>query len=220
MDLRGYPPSSVPLDQSEYSMDLLATDILAIVDNEGYDNVTLLCHDWGSTVAWTFALEYTNRTRALITMNGDSPTFEDLLATDPEQQEISRYAFPFEAWQPGQDKNISLLIENFRNASYAAEIAAYLDASPIDGMMNYYKEDYPRPPYNETREYIYHTVPAMMLWGEGDPYFSGKTLNNLVRHYSLGVRVVTIPDAGHWVFHDQHERVNRELQSFLDMWGI
>ena len=218
--MRGYPPSDVPLDQSAYDIDIIATDILAILDNEGLDNATLVSHDWGSTPAWTFALTYTNRTRALITMNGDSPTFADLLATDPEQQLISRYALPFEAWQPGQPKNISSLIENFRNASYAAEIAAYLDASPIDGMMNWYKEDYPRAPFQGSDPWIYHTVPALILWGEGDPYFSGKTINNLVRHYELGVRIVTIPDAGHWVFHDQYDRVNRELQSFLDLWGI
>ena len=201
-------------------MDLLASDILAILDNEGLDNATIISHDWGGTVGWTFALTYTNRTRALVAVNTDSPTFEDLLATDPEQQEISRYAFPFEAWQPGQPKNISLLIENYRNASYAAEIAAYLDASPIDGMMNYYKEDYTKPPYDGPRPYIYHTVPSLILWGEGDPYFSSKTINNLVRHYELGVRIITIPDSGHWVMHDQHDRFNRELQSFLDFWDI
>lgn len=52
-DTRGSGRSSVPTSVSDYRLELLATDLLAVVDAVSPDEaVHLLAHDWGSLEAW------------------------------------------------------------------------------------------------------------------------------------------------------------------------
>jgi len=53
------------------------------------------------------------------------------------------------------------------------------------------------------------------LWGTEDEYFSPKTIDGVEGWFEEGVRLVTVPGAGHWVFRDEPGRSNREIESFL-----
>jgi pimeloyl-ACP methyl ester carboxylesterase len=62
-------------------------------------------------------------------------------------------------------------------------------------------------------------VPALIVWGMEDPYFSLSFLDDLARWFTQSLRVVTVPKAGHWVFQDAAITVNRELRSWLENLG-
>ena len=58
-------------------------------------------------------------------------------------------------------------------------------------------------------------VPTVFLWGEGDRFFGGPDKGEAVAARNPNLRVVRIPDAGHFVWIDDPDRVVRELERFL-----
>jgi len=149
------------------------------------------------------------------------PVFLPLIEFDAEEQYYARYTIPYYTYEPPQPKNVSRLVEHIRNETYRDEIAAYLEASPITGMLNFYKNNYPGPPYgrNVSTEGWVQKVPTLLLWGEEDPYFSPKLLDGLIGWFDEGIRLVTVPGAGHWAFRDKWFAVDLEIWSFLDSVG-
>jgi pimeloyl-ACP methyl ester carboxylesterase len=57
-------------------------------------------------------------------------------------------------------------------------------------------------------------VPALVLWGQRDPYLSFR-LAARQREAFPTARVVVLPDSGHWPFVDEPGRVAQELTAFL-----
>lgn len=90
--------------------------------------------------------------------------------------------------------------------------------SPLYGMLDFYNENFPAPPYGQdlSTEGLAERVPSSIIWGELDPYFSPAMLNSLEARFEYGIRLVTVPGAGHWSPRDKPARFNAELKSFLD----
>src|SRR3981081_4550713 len=51
-DLRGYGASGKPSGVDDYSLLLLASDVLAILDRLGVEKAHVVGHDWGAALAW------------------------------------------------------------------------------------------------------------------------------------------------------------------------
>lgn len=216
--LRGYPPSDIPSAHSNYSSQLMVSDLAAILDSESIDRAIMVGHDVGGAVTQMFAYAFPERVTALVLTNTPFiPTFIPLVEFDQEQQKMSHYTPKYFGYIEGQPKNISTIVENIWNDTYRQEITDYLQDSPMAGMLSFYNENYPGPPYgqNVNLDGLVQGVPTCILWGEEDPYFPAKTLDGLEKLFSDGFRLVTIPHAGHWSFRDQPVRWNAELESFL-----
>ncbi|ETS83248.1 hypothetical protein PFICI_05124 [Pestalotiopsis fici W106-1] len=216
--LRGYPPSDVPSGHSNYSSHSFVSDLASILDNESIDRAILIGHDVGGVVTQMFAYTFPERVTALVMTNTPFiPTFIPLVEFDAEQQKMSHYTLKYFDYVEGQPKNISTIVENIWNDTYRQEITDYLQNSPLAGMLSFYNENYPAPPYGQqvNLDGLIQSVPSCIIWGEEDPYFSPRTLDGLESWFSDGVRLVTIPHAGHWSFRDQPTRWNAELDSFL-----
>ena len=62
-DMRGYGETEPkPRAVADYCIDRLMEDVAALIDASGAKKVTLIGHDWGAGLAWTFA---TNKVRPL-----------------------------------------------------------------------------------------------------------------------------------------------------------
>ena len=221
--LRGFPPSGVPQLKSDYDVAHFTSDMLAIFqDAKVQKPAYLVGHDIGGGVAQQFAYAHNDLISALIMVNTPVlPTFLPLIEFDAEQQSLSSYTLEYYAYEPGQPKNATFIAEGIRNATYRNSIVEYLNASPIRGMLNFYTEQFPGPPYFELSTFNYslaqysYKLPCQIIYGIQDPYFSIKILDGLSKWFSYGVRLVTIPGAGHWLFQNAPEKFNRELESFL-----
>lgn len=64
-DQRGYSPDARPPRISDYRIDRLAGDVLALADAAGADRFHLLGHDWGGGIGWHLAATYPDRIRTL-----------------------------------------------------------------------------------------------------------------------------------------------------------
>ena len=73
-DQRGYGYSSVPANVTDYGIEQLTGDLLALVDETGQSQATFVGHDWGALIVWDVARLYPERVTAVI---GVSVPFTD-----------------------------------------------------------------------------------------------------------------------------------------------
>jgi pimeloyl-ACP methyl ester carboxylesterase len=143
-------------------------------------------------------------------------TFDSVVNSNPQQQAMSEYTLPYLQYQPGNDKNIAFVTRNIRDTRWRRVISEYLDENPMEGMLAYYKANYPSPPYRPQEPAGYrYGVPALIVWGIEEEYFAPSVLNDLTNYFSAPIRLATVPGAGHWVHQDAPERVSAEIRSWL-----
>jgi pimeloyl-ACP methyl ester carboxylesterase len=71
LDLRGWGWSDAPRD--DYAKATFATDILALMDAERLDRVSLLGHDWGGYTSFLLSLEHPERIARMIALDVTPP---------------------------------------------------------------------------------------------------------------------------------------------------
>lgn len=76
---RGYGNSSRPDDVTDYDIEHLTGDLVALLDHYGYRDATFVGHDWGAMVVWGLALLHPSRVNKVINLSlpyqerGDTP---------------------------------------------------------------------------------------------------------------------------------------------------
>ena len=220
VDLRGYNLSDKPPGVESYAMPRLASDISAVIHHLGEEKAVVVGHDWGGAIAWTLAMIQPDMVEKLIICN--LPHFKGLqreLATNPEQQKNSQYARNF------QEPNAHLQLTAEVLAGWVTDPDAktsYIDAfekSDFEAMLNYYKANYPRPPYTESDEPVIKVkCPVLMFHGLEDWALLPGALNDTWKWIDNELTLVTIPGAGHFVQHDASERVTQVMRRWLLNW--
>jgi pimeloyl-ACP methyl ester carboxylesterase len=94
-------------------------------------------------------------------------------------------------------------------------IEAWSQPGAATGMINYYRSSVRTPA--KTAEAAIHPIkaPTLVIWGQQDAYL-GQELAEPDHDDVPGLeRVERLPDASHWVHHDDAERVNQLLIDFF-----
>ena len=65
---RGYGHSSRPAEVTEYDIEHLTGDLIALLDHYGYEDATFVGHDWGANVVWNLALLHPERVKQIINL--------------------------------------------------------------------------------------------------------------------------------------------------------
>ncbi len=60
-DQRGFGLTEAPVGKSEYTIDRIAADAIALLDKLGIERAALMGHDWGAAVGWWLAGTYPDR---------------------------------------------------------------------------------------------------------------------------------------------------------------
>ena len=217
MDLRGYNRSDKPKGLDNYAIPKLVSDVAAVIRDMGEKKAVIVGHDWGGMVAWQFAMTNPEMTDRLAVLNLPHPKgLNRELANNPDQQRNSQYARAFQL--PGAHK----LLTAERLAGWVkgeAKRAKYIEAmkrSDFEAMLNYYKRNYPRPPYEEdTSEPVRLKIPALLIHGLDDKALLHGALNRTWEWLDGDLTLVTIPGAGHFVHHDKPALVSRTLKMWL-----
>ncbi|WP_236030511.1 alpha/beta fold hydrolase [Paractinoplanes lichenicola] len=71
---RGYGNSSVPAAVTDYDIEHLTGDLVALLDHYEYEDATFVGHDWGAMVVWGLTLLHPNRVNRVINLS--VPYFE------------------------------------------------------------------------------------------------------------------------------------------------
>ena len=217
IDQRGYNRSDKPVGLDNYAIPKLVSDVAAVIRDMGEKKAVIVGHDWGGMVAWSFAMSKPEMTDRLAVLNLPHPKgLNRELANNPDQQRNSQYARAFQL--PGAHK----LLTAERLAGWVkggAKRAKYIEAmkrSDFEAMLNYYKRNYPRPPYEEdTSDPVRLKMPVLLIHGLDDKALLHGALNRTWEWLDGDLTMVTIPGAGHFVHHDKPSLVSRTLKMWL-----
>jgi epoxide hydrolase 4 len=218
MDLRGYNLSDKPDRQEEYDATRLVNDVAAVIRAEGRQSATVVGHDWGGFVAWQFAFRRPEMLERLILVNFPHPKgLTRELAHNPEQAANSEYARNFQ--QP--DSHLRISAEGLsRAASQGDETIRqkYVEAferSSLEAMMFYYRQNYPREPYQEIPQTPVVSVPVLQFHGLDDTFLLHHGLNGTWQWLGSDYTLVTIPGVGHWAHLEAADLVTSTMKSWL-----
>lgn len=214
-DQRGYNESDKPEGVDNYRVEKLVADLDAVIDHFGQRKAIVAGHDWGGMVAWSYAMAHPDKTERLMILNLPHPQgILRELANNPLQRAASQYAREFQKPDAAGKMTPEMLTFWIRDAAAKDHYIQAFKKSSIEGMLNYYKANYPREPY-EKRELPKVQCPVLIFHGLKDPALLPGALNDTWNWVSKDLTLITIPDAGHWVHDDAAEQVTRSMLRWL-----
>ena len=228
-NLRGYGESSKPRAVSAYSIDVLLSDIAALIDASGRDDVTLVGHDWGAVQAWMFAIRRVRPLQRLVIMNVPHPACMRRELRTFRQLRKSWYVFFFQIpWLPERllrarrakavgDAFEKMAVDATRFPDAVTDVyrAAALRPDAMRSMINYYRAALRGRRALTHEELPEIETPTLMIWGLEDTALSKETTDGTDEHVAdLTMRF--LPGVSHWVQQEAPETVNAMLLAWLD----
>lgn len=224
-DQRGYNLSDKPRRVAAYGLDTLAADVVGLLDAEGITSAPVVGHDWGGLVAWWLAATHPDRVSALVVLNAPHPlVMRRFLYRDAAQRRKSWYIFFFqlpwvpERWYGANDFRIGVrsLAGTSRPGVFdRSELEAYKQAwrqpGALRAMLHWYRAALRRPPRRRAQTI---DAPTLLLWGERDRFLDRRLAEPSLERCSSG-RLLTFPEATHWLQHEEAEGVNRAILDHL-----
>lgn len=225
LDMRGYNLSDKPAEG--YDIATLSTDIRCVIEALGERQADIIGHDWGGAIAWVVAMREPECVRRLIVLNAPhlGPMWREI--RHARQLRKSAYIGFFQlaglAERAITAENYGMIWRTFRSADRNrewlgdADIQRFIDAiarpGALTAALSYYRQLVRRGPaaIGVTRVI---SAPTLVLWGEQDPYLGVELLAGLDQ-WIRDLRIVRLPDAGHWLNQQQPKRVNAEMIDFL-----
>ena len=199
-------------------MEKLVGDVRAVIQHFDRDKAVIVGHDWGGMVAWSFAMQHPEMTDRLVILNLPHPNgIQRELANNPKQRENSQYARNF------QQPNAASFLTAEGLAFWVTDPEAkpkYIEAfrrSSFEGMLNYYKANYPREPYEGNRKRAGPKVKCsvLMIHGLKDKALLAAGLNNTWEWVERDLTIVTLPQADHFVQQDAADEVTSTMVRWL-----
>jgi epoxide hydrolase 4 len=226
-DTRGVNLSSKPDGVGAYNVNQLAADIRGLIQERGAEKAMLVGHDWGGTIAWATAMQHPEVVDRLAILNAAHPRkLSQGLQHHPDQLRRSWYFFFFDLPDLPEavvHANHWHFFRHFLRDAHPAytpeEIERYVEAwsqpGASTGMINYYRSSV-RTPLKQAEEQIRPiSAPTLVIWGERDRYLRGDLAEPEHDDVPNLARVERLPNASHWVHHDEPERVTQLLVDFF-----
>lgn len=236
-DQRGFAGSDRPQDVAAYQTDALVDDVFALAAALGLERFSLVGHDWGGAIAWSAALRGDPRLERLGIVNAPHPVvFQKSLIENAEQRAASQYINMFRT--PQAEKKIEAMgleaffdrvigdhsdLSNMSESEKRRYIAEWSEPGALTAMLNWYRgSSLIVPPPGVTlplpdwllRAFPKIPIPTLVIWGMKDPALLPVQLEGLGALVE-DLRIVRIPDAGHFAPWESPERVGEALEGFL-----
>jgi pimeloyl-ACP methyl ester carboxylesterase len=215
LDTRGCGESEIKPHESDYAIDKLVDDLVALLDTLGIAKVRLVGHDLGALQAWCFAMAHPERVERYIAMSVGHPA---AYATAGVAQKLKGYYLlgirlrglieflvtRFDWWL------FRLLLH------YPAEFPSIRRRlsrpGRLTGGFNYYRANlgllrgktFPRV-----------KVPVVGIWSDGDIFLTEHQMRASERYCDAGFRYVQIDGANHWLQLTAPEKLNPLLLQLL-----
>ena len=225
IDQRGYNKSDQPEGVENYTLALLAEDVQNVIAHFGEEKAVIVGHDWGGYVAWNCAMRYPGSVERLVILNAPHPAgMMRELANSAEQQANSQYARDF------QEPDAASKITAEQLAGWVTDDDArgrYVEAfnrSSFEGMLNYYKANYPKSAPDESGDVPAAPPAAMfpkiqcrvlMIHGLDDTALMPAMLNSSWEFMEQDLTIITVPGAGHFVQQDAADLVTERIANWL-----
>lgn len=222
-DLRGYNLSSGPDDFTAYTADKLAADVRRLIRELGAASAMVVGHDWGGSVAWSLAMNHPEVVDRLVILNAAHPRKLNEGLRNPRQLLRTWYFFYFQfpglperraarnGWEffKGFQRDARPPYTQQENDRY---VEAWSQPGAAKAMIDYYRA---AVRLGSKQKVLPISAPTLVIWGQGDRYLGPDLAEPHLEDVPNLDRVERLPNASHWVHHDEAERVNKLLIDFL-----
>ena len=238
-DQRGYRGSSKPSAVEQYDAGLLIADIFQLADALKIQSFTIVGHDWGGAIAWGVAItgQAIGRVERAIIANAPHPlVFQRLLHTNRHQRESSQYMRAF------RDGANDAFIREHGLGAFLRKVTDWVGATAMDpaeravldtdwedrdaafAMLNWYRASRIDVPDMDAPFAVPDTyaapllpnlvIPTLVIWGMDDTALPPENLDGLDGLVD-DLKVVEVPDAGHFVPWEAPQPVCAAMEAFL-----
>ena len=228
-DQRGYNLSDKPAGIASYSIDLLASDVVGVLDTVTDSKAFVVGHDWGAGVAWYLAARYSERVSRTAMLSVPHPrVFIKNIIMNPAQLRRSWYTLFFQLpWLPEcilRRRDWALLVGALRDTSPSGVFSdsdleqykkSWTRKGALTAMLNWYRAALLSPSkFAVDPKASRVKVPALLIWGKNDQ-FAGEAMARESLHYCDDGHLEMLETAGHWVHHQEPTQVNTLLSQFF-----
>ncbi len=226
-ELRGHGESDRP--EKGYELGVLADDVRGLIEHfVGKGAARIVGHDWGGIVGWVMAYRHPARVDRLAIINAPHPAVFARRAFRPPQLYRNWPIWLFQIpWLPefvlrvGRGWAVEQILragaarpEAWSRESLQAAREAMLTPGAAAAALALYRNVIRRGARQARPWSVPLEVPAMVMWGDQDPALAPTLLDGMER-YVLSLRLERFVDGGHWLQHEQPERVTGLLMEWL-----
>ncbi len=236
-DQRGFGASDRPQEVDCYRPDKLVADVFALADALSVDSFALVGHDWGGAVAWAAAIRGDPRISRLGILNAPHPAiFQKSLIEGAAQRASSQYITAFRSdgfetmvelqgfdWFFQRSFSGHVDLATIPDQERAHYIADWSRPGAFTAMLNWYRASpivVPPPgitvplPDALLRFSTQIEIPTLVVWGMRDKALLPVQLDGLDEVVD-DLRIVRLPDAGHFAPWEAADEVAQALAPFL-----
>jgi pimeloyl-ACP methyl ester carboxylesterase len=231
-DLRGYNKTEKPEGVENYRLNLLAGDILGLINALGEEKAIIIGHDWGGVIAWSLAAFNPDRVEKLVTLNAPHPNaYTTRTRFSLRQLQKSWYVFFFQTPNIPErvlSQNNYIFLKHMIRSSFIKKEAltdkdlevytkAWSQPGALTSAMNYYRANLnPATLFQrEITSFPRISVPTLVIWGEEDTALSRRLIENTEEFVSAPYSIKYLADCGHWVQIEQPRFVLKYVSEFL-----
>lgn len=237
---RGFGNSTRPAEVTEYDIEHLTGDLVALLDHFGYEDAVFVGHDWGAFVVWSLALLHPERVSRLINLSlpyldrGEKPWIEVLeqVAGDSHLVHFNRHPGVADALF---EANTSRFLRNLFRADEprpGVPLVALAEAEtpfgePVlsESDLTYLVSAFEASGFTGGLNWYrnldrdWHLLadvdpvirrPALMIYGDRDTIPKSATLAEFVP----AVDVISL-DCGHWIQQEKPDELNHAILTWL-----
>jgi pimeloyl-ACP methyl ester carboxylesterase len=229
-DQRGYSPGARPPEVSDYAIDELVGDVLAVADSVGLARFDLVGHDWGAMVAWVVAARHPGRVRTLTAVSVPHPrafahAFSGTGEGADDQRQRSSYIDVFRAEGGvaerallGEDNSgdgLRAMFDASGLPSDTEEVGVFVDAmlepGALTAALNWYRAMDP----GSLADVGAITVPTLYVWSDEDIALGRAAAESTVDWVSAPYRFEVLSGVSHWIPETAPDALNGLLLAHL-----
>ncbi len=220
---RGYSATARPRGYQNYTMQILAKDIVAIARSVGFDHqFHLVGHDIGAVVGWTVATLYPDFLKSWTALSvPDWPAYLWALNNDPVQQKKGHYVHTFQhkyipefILSAFNYRILRKLWAGFPQNTIDNYLALFSEKGALTAVVNWYRALLKLPQIN----YSQVTVPTKFIWGNQDLAIArGGVVKN--HEYVSGPYDFVEVDAGHWFMESNQKEICQQIINHIQKYN-
>ena len=220
-DLRGFGGSSKP--DTGYDSATLAADMNALATSLGHDDVAVVGHDMGLTVAYAWAAEYPGAVNRLVLMEMVVPGFgTEALARDMWHFGFFQAVPLAEMIASGREteflsffyRNFSLVPGTFSEEDIARYAAAYAEPGALAASFGIYRELGVSAEQNRARLAEEGRLP-MPVFAIGSALAVGDRVGESVSRVASDLRIEVLDEVGHFIGEENASLTANLIHGFL-----
>jgi pimeloyl-ACP methyl ester carboxylesterase len=200
-DIRGFTDGARPGPVSQYTQDLVASDVLAIAAELKTVSFNLAGHDLGGIIAWDVACRYPQYVRTLAVASTPHLTpFAAALDAGQEQRlpPFGLFRQPGTAEHALLDNDAAALRPSYQGLP-GELIERYVGYFSRPGVLTAALNHFRAFEFDDWLALPDATMPTLFTWGADDPYLARSTALATRAHVKARYTEKELPGTGHWV---------------------